>query len=60
MDEEYTDNEIYKTGNICPKSGLWFCKDHPSVEVSIIKGMYFPKCHHVAGHNATWILVKNN
>jgi hypothetical protein len=56
MDEEYTGNEICKTGYICPKSGLWFCEDHPSVEVYVSKGREFPKCHHVAGHNATWIL----
>jgi len=44
----------YKTNDVCPKSGTWICKDHPAVEVFLREGEIFPKCHHVAGHYATW------
>lgn len=42
------------TGEECPKSGIWFCSDHPSVEKAFSKGEYFPNCQHVGGHRATW------
>ncbi|MEK0337190.1 MAG: hypothetical protein QQN41_07140 [Nitrosopumilus sp.] len=32
------------TGEECPKSGIWFCSDHPSVEKAFSKGEYFPNC----------------
>ena len=49
-----------KTGDICPKSGLWYCKIHPAVEESIRKGAEFPDCYHVVGHRTTWVYVENN
>lgn len=47
-----------RTGNTCPKSGRWCCEDHVSVEISIRQGDIFPKCYHVAGHDAKWLYVK--
>jgi hypothetical protein len=47
-------NNKYETGDNCPKSGFWICKDHPSVELPIGEGHIFSRCHHVAGHHAIW------
>jgi len=48
-----TYNDQYGTGDICPDSGRWVCKDHPYIEIVIKKGEIFPKCRK-RGHNATW------
>ncbi len=49
-----------QTGDECPKSGRWICKDHPYIEEVISKGQTFPNCrkgagrHKGGGHRATW------
>ncbi|MEE4197352.1 MAG: hypothetical protein V2I54_06880 [Bacteroidales bacterium] len=47
-----------RTGNTCHVAGRWCCKDHPSVEKSVRKDEFFPKCDHAGGHDTKWLYVK--
>jgi hypothetical protein len=51
-------NENNETNAICPKTGNWYCLDHPAVEIFVKEGAYFPKCRHGATlHYASWKMV---
>ncbi len=49
---------MYKTGQICPESGVYKCSKHPSNTIPLSKGETFPPCSCGGGHGATWVLVR--
>jgi hypothetical protein len=46
-----------KTGNVCKKTGSYYCESHPAIEVDVENGVLFPQCSQGLGHNAIWIRI---
>jgi hypothetical protein len=45
-----------KTGEICKVSGVYYCKDHPEILITVSKGDVFPGISNDQNNPTVWIL----
>ena len=47
----------YRTGEKCPKIGVYRCSTHSGNTIPLSKGETFPPCSWGSGHGTNWVLV---